>query len=151
AIATAASAVEALLALGDYAKTETQADILYHGPRQTFEQLLNFEGATSVAANLQEANERLALRLARSSFLGSIWRVVQLKGAIEKFRDGPEGLEELVEALTAKFTPENAMLLREAIAKQKSLQEVKTAADNYLKKRKNVAQWPTKQLEPELV
>ena len=42
-------------------------------------------------------------------------------------------------------------MLREAIAKQKSLQEVKTAADNYLKKRKNVAQWPTKQLEPELV
>jgi hypothetical protein len=57
----------------------------------------------------------------------------------------------LVEALTAKFTPENAMLLREAIAKQKSLQEVKTAADNYLKRRKNVAQWPNKQLEPELV
>jgi len=31
------------------------------------------------------------------------------------------------------------------------LQEVKTAADNYLKRRKNVAQWPNKQLEPELV
>jgi hypothetical protein len=91
------------------------------------------------------------LRLARSSFRRIIWRVVQLKDAIEKFRDGPEGLEELVEALTAKFTPENAMLLREAITKQKSLQEVKTAADNYLKRRKNVAQWPNKQLEPELV
>jgi hypothetical protein len=77
--------------------------------------------------------------------------VVQLKDAIEKFRAGPEGLEELVEALTAKFTPENAMLLREAIAKRKSLQEVKAAADNYLKRRKNVAQWPNKQLEPELV
>ena len=150
-IGTAASAAADLLALGDYAIAEPQADILYHGSRQAFEQLLTFEGATSVAANLQEANERLALRLARSSFRRIIWRVVQLKDAIEKFRDGPEGLEELVEALTAKFTPGNAMLLREAIAKQKSLQEVQTAADNYLKKRKNVAQWPTKQLEPELV
>jgi ATP-dependent protease ClpP protease subunit len=151
AIGTAASAAADLLALGDYAIAEPQADILYHGSRQAFEQLLTFEGATSVAANLQEANERLALRLARSSFRRIIWRVVQLKDAIEKFRDGPEGLEELVEALAAKFTPQNAMLLREAIAKQKSLQEVQTAADNYLKKRKNVAQWPTKQLEPELV
>jgi ATP-dependent protease ClpP protease subunit len=150
-IGTAASAAADLLALGDYAIAEPQADILYHGSRQAFEQVLTFEGATSVVANLQEANERLALRLARSSFRRIIWRVVQLKDAIEKFRDGPEGLEELVEALTAKFTPENAMLLREAIAKQKSLQEVKTAADNYLKRRKNVAQWPNKQLEPELV
>jgi hypothetical protein len=77
--------------------------------------------------------------------------VVQLKNAIEKFRDGPDGLEELVEALATKFTPENALLLREAIAKQKSLREVKAAADTYLKRRKNVAQWPSKQLEPELV
>src|SRR6266550_4163735 len=144
-IGTAASAAADLLALGDYAIAEPQADILYHGSRQAFEQVLTFEGVTSVAANLQEANERLALRLARSSFRRIIWRVVQLKDAIEKFRDGPEALEELVEALTAKFTP------RDAIAKQKLLQEVKTAADNYLKKRKNVAQWPTKQLEPELV
>jgi len=144
-IGTAASAA------ADYAIAEPQADILYHGSRQAFEQVLTFEGATSVVANLQEANERLALRLARSSFRRIIWRVVQLKDAIEKFRNGPEGLEELVEALTAKFAPENAMLLREAIAKQKSLQEVKTAADNYLKRRKNVAQWPNKQLEPELV
>ena len=151
AIGTAASAAADLLALGDYAIAEPQADILYHGSRQVFEQVLTFEGATSVAANLQEANERLALRLARSSFRRIIWRVIQLKDAIEKFRDGPEGLEELVEALTAKFTPKNAILLREVIAKQKSLQEVKTAADNYLKRRKNVAQWPIKQLEPELV
>jgi hypothetical protein len=60
-------------------------------------------------------------------------------------------LEELVEALTAKFSPANALLLTEAIAKQKSLQEVKTAADAYLKRRKNVEQLPNKQLEPELV
>jgi ATP-dependent protease ClpP protease subunit len=151
AIGTAASAAADLLALGDYAIAEPQADILYHGSRQAFEQVLTFEGATSIAANLQEANERLALRLARSSFRRIIWRVVQLKEAIEKFRNGPEGLEELVAALAAKFTQQNAMLFREAIARQKSLQEVKTAADNYLKRRKNVAQWPTKQLEPELV
>src|SRR5262249_13248716 len=85
------------------------------------------------------------------SFRRIIWRVVQLKDAIERFREGPEGLEELVEAWTAKFTPENAMLLRETIAKQKSLQDVKTAADYYLKRRKSVAQWPNKQIEPELV
>ena len=66
-IGTAASAAADLLALGDYAIAEPQADILYHGSRQAFEQVLTFEGATSVAANLQEANERLALRLARSS------------------------------------------------------------------------------------
>src|SRR6516225_3962752 len=111
-IGTAASAAADLLALGDYAIAEPQADILYHGSRQAFEEVLTLEGATSVAANLQEANERLALRLARSSFRRIIWRVVQLKDAIEKFRDGPEGLEELVEALAAKFTPGNAMLLR---------------------------------------
>ena len=35
--------------------------------------------------------------------------------------------------------------------KAKITAEVKTAADNYLKRRKNVAQWPNKQLEPELV
>ena len=74
-IGTAASAAADLLALGDYAIAEPQADILYHGSRQAFEQLLTFEGATSVAANLQEANERLALRLARSSFRRIIWRV----------------------------------------------------------------------------
>jgi ATP-dependent protease ClpP protease subunit len=151
AIGTAASAAADLLALGDYAIAEPQADILYHGSRQAFEQVMTFEGASSVVANLQEANERLALRLARSSFRRIIWRVVQLKDAIEKFRSGPEGLEELVEALMAKFSPANAMLLTEAIAKQKSLQEVKTAADNYLKRRKNVEQLPNKQLEPELV
>src|SRR5690349_21790815 len=150
-IGTVPSVAADLLALCVYAIAESQADNLYHGSRPSFVQVLTFEGATSVVSNLQEANERLALRLARSSFRRIIWRVVQLKDAIEKFRNGPEGLEELVEALTAKFAPENAMLLREAIAKQKSLQEVQTAADNYLKKRKNVAQWPTKQLEPELV
>jgi ATP-dependent protease ClpP protease subunit len=149
-IGTAGSAAADLLALGDYAIAEPQADILYHGSRQAFEQLLTLEGVASVATNLQEANERLALRLARSSFRRIIWRVVQLRDAIEKFRYGPEGLEELVEALTAKFTPQNATLLREAIAKQQSLRELKTAADDYLKRRKN-AQWPSKQLELELV
>jgi ATP-dependent protease ClpP protease subunit len=148
---TAASAAADLLALGDYAIAEPQADILYHGSRQALEQVLTFEGASSVVANLQEANERLALRLARSSFRRIIWRVIQLKDAIEKFRSNPEGLEELVVALTAKFSPANAALLTEALAKQKSLQEVKAAADNYLKRRKNVEQLPTKQLEPELV
>src|SRR5215831_10305942 len=123
AIGTAASAAADLLALGDYAIAEPQAEILYHGSRLAYEQVLTFEGATSVVANLQEANERLALRLARSSFRRIIWRVVQLKDVIEKFRHKPEGLEELVEALAAKFTSENAKLLREVIAKQKSLQE----------------------------
>jgi ATP-dependent protease ClpP protease subunit len=148
---TAASAAADLLALGDYAIAEPQADILYHGSRQAFEQVLTFEGASSIAANLQEANERLALRLARSSFRRIIWRVIQLKDAIEKFRSGRDGLEELVEALTAKFSAANVLLLREAIAKQKSLQDVKAAADNYLKRRKNAELLPNKQLEPELV
>src|SRR5437899_122168 len=150
-IGTAASAAADLLALGDYAIAEPQADILYHGSRQAFEQVLTFEGATSVVANLQEANERLALRLARSSFRRIIWRVVQLKDAIEKFRREPEGLEELVKALTAKFSAANAALLAEAIARQKVLQEVKASADSYLKRLKNLDQSPDKQLEPELL
>jgi ATP-dependent protease ClpP protease subunit len=148
---TAASAAADLLALGDYAIAEPQADILYHGSRQAFEQILTFEGASSLAANLQEANERLALRLARSSFRRIIWRVVQLKDAIESFRSGAEGLEDLVGALAAKFSRTNAVLLTEAIAKQKALQEVKASANRYLKRLKNLAQMPNKQLEPELV
>jgi ATP-dependent protease ClpP protease subunit len=148
---TAASAAADLLALGDYAIAEPQADILYHGSRQALDQVLTFEGASSVVANLQEANERLALRLARSSFRRIIWRVVQLKEPIEKFRSGPEGLEELIHALTAKFSPANALLLREAVARQKALYEVKAAADSYLKRLKNVEQLPGKRLEPELL
>jgi Clp protease len=148
---TAASAAADLLALGDYAIAEPQADVLYHGSRQAMEQILTFEGASSLAANLQEANERLALRLARSSFRRIIWRVVQLKDAIEKFRSGAEGLEELVGALAAKFSAANAGLLTEALARQKALQEVKASADSHLKRLKNVEQLPNKQLEPELV
>jgi ATP-dependent protease ClpP protease subunit len=148
---TAGSAAADLLALGDYAIAEPQADILYHGSRQAFEQVLTFEGASSLAANLQESNERLALRLARSSFPRIIWRVVQLKDAIERFRNAAEGLEELVGGLTAKFSPTNAALLTEALAKQRALQEVKASADSYLKRLKNVAHLPNKQFEPELV
>ena len=147
----AASAAADLLALGDYAIAEPQADILYHGSRQALDQVLTFEGASSVVANLQEANERLALRLARSSFRRIIWRVVQLKDAIEKFRAGAEALEELVRALTAKFSPANAVLLTEAFARQKALQEVKASADSFLKRFKNLEQLPNKQLEPELL
>jgi ATP-dependent protease ClpP protease subunit len=148
---TAASAAADLLGLGDYAIAEPQADILYHGSRQALDQILTFEGASSVVANLQEANERLALRLARSSFRRIIWRVVQLKEAIEKFRSGAEGLEELVRALTAKFSAANGALLMEAIARQKALQEVKASADSHLKRLKNLEQLPNKQLEPELL
>ena len=147
----AASAAADLLALGDYAIAEPQADILYHGSRQALDQVLTFEGASSVVANLQEANERLALRLARSSFRRIIWRVVQLKDAIEKFRSEPGGLEELVKALTAKFSAANAALLAEAIARQKVLQEVKASADSYLKRLKNLDQSTDKLLEPELL
>jgi hypothetical protein len=124
---------------------------MYHGSRQALEQVLTFEGATSVVANLQEANERLALRLARSSFRRIIWRVIQLKEAIEKFRSGADGLEGLVQALTAKFSPANAVLLTEAMTRQKALQEVKASADSYLKRFKDVEQLPSKQLEPELL
>ncbi len=148
---TAASAAADLLGLGDYAIAEPQADILYHGSRQALDQILTFEGASSVVANLQEANERLALRLARSSFRRIIWRVVQLKEAIEKFRSGAEGLEELIQALTAKFSAANGALLMEAIARQKALQEVKASADSHLKRLKNLEQLPNKQLEPELL
>jgi ATP-dependent protease ClpP protease subunit len=148
---TAASAAADLLALGDYAIAEPQADILYHGSRQALDQILTIEGVSSVAANLQEANERLALRLARSSFRRIIWRVIQLKDAIEKFRVEVEGLEELVKALTTKLSPANAALLAEAIARQKALQEVKASADSYLKRLKNLDQLPDKQLEPELL
>ncbi len=148
---TAASAAADLLALGDYAIAEPQADILYHGSRQALDQVLTFEGASSVVANLQEANERLALRLARSSFRRIIWRVVQLKEPIEKFRSGAEGLEELIRALTAKFSPANALLLTEAVARQKALHDVKASADSYLKRLKNVEQLPEKRLETELL
>ena len=148
---TAASAAADLLALGDYAIAEPQADILYHGSRQALDQVLTFEGASSVVANLQEANERLALRLARSSFRRIIWRVVQLKEPIEKFRSGAGGLEELVHALTAKFSPVNATLLMEAVARQKALHEVKASADSYLKSLKNFEQLPEKRLETELL
>ncbi len=148
---TAASAAADLLGLGDYAIAEPQADILYHGSRQALDQILTFEGASSVVANLQEANERLALRLARSSFRRIIWRVVQLKEAIEKFRSGVEGLEELIRALTAKFSAANGALLMEAIARQKALQAVKASADSHLKRLKNLEQLPDKQLEPELL
>ncbi len=148
---TAASAAADLLGLGDYAIAEPHADILYHGSRQALDQILTFEGASSVVANLQEANERLALRLARSSFRRIIWRVAQLKDAIEKFRSGAEGLEELVQALTAKFSAANGALLMEAMARQKTLQEVKASADSYLKRLKNLDQLPDKQREPELL
>jgi ATP-dependent protease ClpP protease subunit len=148
---TAASAAADLLALGDYAIAEPQADILYHGSRQVLDQILTFEGATSVVANLQEANERLALRLARSSFRRIIWRVVQLKDAIERFRREAEGLEELVKALAAKFSAANAALLTEAIARHKALQEVKASVDSHLKRLKNVEHLTNKQLEPKLL
>src|SRR3974390_2059331 len=47
-IGTAASAAADLLALGDYAIAEPQADILYHGSRPGFQQVLTLEGVASV-------------------------------------------------------------------------------------------------------
>ena len=74
-IGTAASAAADLLALGDYAIAEPQADILYHGSRQAFEQLLTFEGATSVAAICRKPTKglRFAWRVLRSEGLSGAW------------------------------------------------------------------------------
>ena len=74
---TAASAAADFLALGDYAIAHPHAEVVYHGSRQSLDLELTYEWASWLAANLQETNERVALRLARCSFPRLFWRVLE--------------------------------------------------------------------------
>jgi len=89
---TAASAAADLLALAEYSIAYPHAKIICHGSRHLWDEELTYEFASLLAADLQETNERIALRLARCSFPRIIWRVFQLGSAFRTYRDTTQKL-----------------------------------------------------------
>ena len=148
---TAASAAADFLALGDYSIAHRHAEIIYHGSRQSWDYELTFEWASMLAANLQAANERFALRLARCSFPRLIWRVVQFKETFAAYRNGTGEFSQLIGALEEQFLPSNRILLKEAFAKQGIIANLRSSVAKHLKRFRKLDLLSQSQFEAELL
>jgi hypothetical protein len=147
---TAGSAAADFFALGDYAISYPDAEIVYHGSRQSLDWEFTYEFASLLAASLQETNERFALRLARYSFPRICWRMIQLD-AFEAYCSGCATLEKLIDSLKEKFKQPNRALLDEALKKQGLIRGLSTSVASHLKKVGDVDALSNSQFQAELL
>lgn len=151
ATGTAASAAADLLALADYSIAYPHAEIICHGSRHLWGEELTYEYASLLAADLHEANERLALRLARCSFPRIVWRLARLGEPFKKFRDEVEDLDQLAGALAVKFKADNRAVVSEAIEKQRVIGHLTASVRKHLQRFKNRGSMPKCKLQAEIL
>lgn len=150
---TAASAAADFLALGDYAIAHDHTDVIYHGTRETPDEALTVEGASTLSSSLRETNEFFALRLARNTFGRFFMRLTQQKEEFDAFRAAGETavIAPLIERMQGKFSRLNAFLLKDALKRQQVIKELTTSVMRHLKRFKQVSHWNTGKFEAELL
>jgi hypothetical protein len=152
----AASAAADLLALGDYAIAYNHAQIVYHGSRTSAGAALTYEGATSLASNLQQTNEFFSVRLARYAFPRLVLRLTQFNKEFNEYRaqSGPgvtAPVEPLLKALAKRLDPDNVRMLRRAQARQKIIAELTASVARHFRRFKDMSSMSDARFEAELL
>jgi hypothetical protein len=129
-----------MLALGDYAIAFPHSFILYHGFRTSSDAALTYEGASSLASNLQESNERYAVRLARCAFPRFCFRMSQFKDELQQYISQPGrritlSIGQLVGSLASKISTANNGLVRQAAQKQELIEDLTRSVAKHLGRR----------------
>lgn len=152
----AASAAADLLALGDYAIAYNHAQIVYHGSRTPAGPALTYEGATSLASNLQQTNEFFSVRLARYAFPRLVLRLTQFNKEFNEYRaQSAPGVaapvQPFIKALAKRLDTENARMLRRAQARQKIIGELTASVGRHLRRFKDTSSMSDARFEAELL
>jgi ATP-dependent protease ClpP protease subunit len=152
----AASAAADLLALGDYAIAYNHAQIVYHGSRTPAGTALTYEGAASLASNLQQTNEFFSVRLARHAFPRLVLRLTQFNKEFNEYRAQTQppvaaGVQPLIKALAKKLDPENSRMLRRAQTRQKVIGELTASVGRHLRRFKDTSSMSDARFEAELL
>jgi ATP-dependent protease ClpP protease subunit len=131
---TAASAAADLLALGDYAIAYPHSSIFYHGVRESRDEAITSELATRIANSLQQTNEFAAVRLARRGFERFVFRLSQLNEDFQNYVSKPSILT-LITAFRGneRFSFQNSTLLRTALAKQHTINNLTASVARQLR------------------